>query len=101
VDEVRCVFVDGPVGFVSVLGVFFVWILLVLLGIFDNGCCACYVVFDGLDGQLTCESGWDWLWFIVVVCVSCCYALSFYDDGVDCVVLSEVAYGKYLFNSFS
>jgi len=40
--------VDGPVVFMSVLGVFFVWVLLVLLGICDNGCCACYSVVNGI-----------------------------------------------------
>ena len=47
VDEVGCVFVDGLVGFMSVLGVFLVWVLLVMLGIFDNGCGACYSIVDG------------------------------------------------------
>ena len=49
-DEVGCVFVDVQVGFVSVLGVCLVWVLLVMLGIFDDGCGACNGILDDLDG---------------------------------------------------
>ena len=43
-----CDFVDGPVGIMGFLGLFFIWVLLVMLGVCDNGCGVCYSIFDGL-----------------------------------------------------